>query len=119
MPHSPGNESAVSPQAARRRPVLAFLRRAVGNWRERHRHPFNFYIHLLGIPCAVAGLLLLFFLPWYWGVASLVVGYLLQWAGHLVEGNDLGEWAGIKRMLGLPYVGIAPRWQNAEDAKAV
>jgi len=38
----------------------------------------------------------------------------LQYIGHLAEGNDLGEWAAIKRLLGLPYVGIAPRW-NPED----
>jgi hypothetical protein len=43
-----------------------------------------------------------------------VLGYLLQWIGHLAEGNDLGEWAAIKRLLGLPYVGIAPRW-NPDD----
>ena len=95
-----------------RRPVLNFLRKALHNWRLRHQHPFNFAIHLLGIPLAVAGLLLLFFLPWYWGAAAFILGYLLQYAGHAVEGNDVGEWAAIKRMLGLPYVGIAPRWQR-------
>jgi hypothetical protein len=95
-----------------RRPILNFLRRGLRNWLERHRHPFNFYIHLVGIPCAVAGVVLLFYPPWYWGVAAIVVGYLLQFAGHLVEGNDLGEWAGIKRVLGLPHVGISPRWQD-------
>src|SRR5438445_7192444 len=101
--------------APRRRPVLRFLRRALSNWRERHRHPFNFAIHLLGIPLAVIGVALLFFLPWYWGVAAFVLGYGLQFAGHAVEGNDLGEWAGIKRLLGWPYVGIAPQWQQPRD----
>lgn len=55
---------------------------------------------------------MLFIAPWYWGVAGLVLGYFLQYLGHRVEGNDVGEWAGIKRMLGLPYVGIAPRWEQ-------
>jgi len=41
-----------------------------------------------------------------------VAGYFLQWLGHRAEGNDVGEWAGIKRLLGLPYVAIAPRWQQ-------
>ncbi len=101
-----------------RRPILRLLRKALGNWLERHQHPFNFAIHLLGIPLAVSGLFLLFVLPWYWGLSALVLGYLLQYAGHAVEGNDVGEWAAIKRMLGLPYVGIAPRWQHpaARDA---
>jgi hypothetical protein len=106
---TPPNASAnPTPGARKRRPVLRFLRRVLSNWRERHRHPFNFAIHLLGIPLAVAGVGLLFFLPWYWGVGAFLLGYALQYAGHAVEGNDLGEWAGIKRMLGLPYVGIAP-----------
>jgi hypothetical protein len=100
------------PSTAPRRPILKFLRKALRNWRERHQHPFNFAIHLAGIPLAVSGLFLLFFLPWYWGIAALVLGYALQFVGHQVEGNDVGEWAAIKRLLGLPYVGIAPRWQK-------
>jgi hypothetical protein len=99
----------LAPRPSRRYPILKFLARALRNWRERHQHPFNFAIHLLGIPLAVSGLFLLFFVPWYWGVSAFVLGYALQYAGHAVEGNDLGEWAAIKRMLGLPYVGIAPK----------
>jgi|SRR6516162_2153434 hypothetical protein len=110
-------EQTPSPSRPRR-PVLNFLRRALRNWLERHRHPFNFCIHLLGIPCAVAGVVLLFFLPWYWGVGAIVLGYVLQYAGHVVEGNDLGEWAAIKRMLGLPYVGISPRWQQNRESSS-
>jgi hypothetical protein len=98
----------------RRRPVLRFLRRRLQGWRLRHQLPFNFYVHLIGIPLAVVGVVLLFVLPWYWGVGAILVGYLLQYVGHLAEGNDLGEWAAIKRLFGLPYVGIAPRW-NPED----
>src|SRR5262249_16309403 len=69
------------------------LRRILRNWRERHRHPFNFWIHLLGIPLAVAGVVLFLALPWdrwYWGVGAFVLGYLLQYLGHAVEGNDVG-----------------------------
>ena len=93
------------------------LRRALYNWLERHQHPFNRGIHFLGIPLAFGGVALFVWLPWdewYWGVLAFVGGYVLQWIGHLVEGNDLGEWAAIKRMLGLPYVGISPRWQSQE-----
>jgi hypothetical protein len=104
--HDPASPSRT------RRPILRFLRKALRNWRERHQHPVNFSIHLLGIPLAVAGVFLLFFLPWYWGVGAFILGYVLQFVGHVVEGNDVGEWAAIKRLLGLPYVGIAPRWQQ-------
>src|SRR5690348_13202602 len=86
-------------------PILRFLGKRYRRWRERHQHPFNFGIHLLGIPLAVTGVFLLFSpLPWYWGVGALVLGYVLQYIGHRVEGNDVGEWAAIKRLLGLPYV---------------
>jgi hypothetical protein len=105
--------SSQRPSFLERQPIRRALRRAARNWRERHQHPVNFALHLLGIPLAllVAPLLLLV-LPWYWAVAAFVAGYVLQWVGHLIEGNDLGEWAGIKRLLGLPYVGISPRWQS-------
>ena len=106
-------EALQSADPLRRRP----LRRILRNWLERHRLPFNFWVHLIGIPMAVAGLFLLCFgwiwdLAWYWGFGGLVVGYLLQYIGHAAEGNDVGEWAAIKRLFGLPYVGIAPRWQT-------
>jgi hypothetical protein len=95
------------------------LRRALYHWLERHQHPFNRGIHLIGIPLAFAGLTLIFVWwdEWYWGVLAFVLGYVLQWIGHLVEGNDLGEWAGIKKMLGWPYVAVSPRYANPEGAK--
>src|SRR5262249_25687146 len=88
------------------------LRRIIKNWRERPRHPFNFWILLIGIPLAVAGVILFFFIPWYWALTAVVLGYVLQYLGHRVEGNDVGEWAGIKRLFGLPYVSISPQWQR-------
>jgi hypothetical protein len=118
---NPRTADTSSETLPRRRPVLRFLRKRLQGWRLRHQLPFNFAIHLIGIPMAVGGLVLLILLPWYgdvlpwyWGVGAFVGGYLLQWIGHLAEGNDVGEWAAIKRLLGLPYVGIAPRW-NPED----
>ncbi len=102
------------PDPLRRRP----LRRMLRNWRERHRHPVNFWIHLVGIPMAVAGVVFLGFGEWAWGVGLFVLGYVLQYLGHRVEGNDLGEWAAVKRLLGLPYVGIAPRWAKSDGGEA-
>ncbi len=106
-------------------PPSGLLRRRLHGWRLRHQLPFNFIIHMIGIPLAVAGAVILlavwpaywlglYALPWYWGLGALILGYLLQWIGHRAEGNDVGEWAAIKRLLGMSYVGIAPRW-NPED----
>jgi hypothetical protein len=98
-----------------RRPLRRFLYNRAQGWRLRHQLPFNFWIHLAGIPLAlVVAPVLLFVAEWYWAAGAFVLGYLLQWIGHTAEGNDLGEWAAIKRLFGLPYVGIAPRW-NPED----
>ncbi len=80
------------------------------NWLQRHQHGFNFALHMLGIPLAIVGLILPFFVEWYWGAAAFVLGYLLQWSGHLIEGNDVGEMIPIKKALGLNTVAIAPRY---------
>lgn len=89
------------------RKLLEYARRARSNWLERHRNGFNFWIHLIGIPVAMAGVPLLF-VNWKWGVVTLVLGYLLQWIGHRVEGNDVGEFIPVKKLLGLPYIAVAP-----------
>ena len=46
--------------------------------------------------------------------AVAVAGYFLQWVGHRVEGNDVGEFIPVKKLLGLPYVSIAPQFQTAD-----
>lgn len=92
------------------RKLLTFASRARRNWLLRHQNGFNFAIHMVGIPMAFAGVPLLFLTDWYWGVAAIVGGYFLQWAGHRVEGNDVGELIPLKRALGLPVVAIAPQY---------
>lgn len=89
---------------------LRFAARARRNWLLRHQHPFNFGIHLLGIPVALLGVVLFFFLPWYCAAGTVAFGYLLQWIGHRVEGNDVGEFIPVKRLLGRPVVAVAPRY---------
>jgi len=98
------------------RRALGFAGRARVNWLDRHQNGLNFWIHMPGIPLAMAGLVLLFVLPWYWGVGGIVVGYFLQWVGHRIEGNDVGEFIPFKKMLGLPYVAIAPQFQPRSQA---
>jgi len=105
-----------------RRPIRRALRRGLDNWLERHQLPFNRRIHLIGIPLAlIVAPVLLFVMPWdewYWAALAFVLGYILQWIGHSAEGNDLGEWAAVKRWLGLPYVGVSPRWSSERPGLA-
>ena len=97
------------------RKLLALAGRARRNWLARHQTPANYWAHLLGIPLAVAGVPLLFVAAWYWGVGAIVQGYLLQWVGHRVEGNDVGEFIPVKRLLGLPVVAVAPQHRAKAD----
>jgi hypothetical protein len=64
---------------------------------------------MVGIPVAFAGLPLLIVADWWVGIAAIGIGYFLQWVGHRIEGNDVGETIPLKRLLGLPVVPIAPR----------
>src|SRR3954447_235670 len=101
------------------RKLVGFAGRARRNWLERHQNAFNFWIHMLGIPLAVAGVPLLFLAPWYWGVGAILGGYFLQWVGHRVEGNDVGEFIPVKRLLGLPTVAVAPQYRPAPGEPGV
>ncbi|MEW6252145.1 MAG: Mpo1-like protein [Planctomycetota bacterium] len=98
------------------------------NWLDRHQHPVSRWLHYLGIPLTVAAVALagVQLAQWRWDLwwrpaVLLLVGYALQWAGHVVEGNDMGEVILVKRLLGRPYVAVAPerrprRRGDAENA---
>jgi len=81
---------------------------------------------MIGIPLAVGGLILggVQLLQWRWDlwwrpIGLIVVGYILQWFGHRIEGNDVGEIILFKKMLGLPYVAVSPKYARpaAKDSR--
>ena len=47
---------------------------------------------------------------WWRPVALLAGGYLLQWIGHRIEGNDMGEVILVKKLLGRPYTAVSPKY---------
>lgn len=51
---------------------------------------------------------------WNWALGAFVLGYLLQFLGHAIEGNDAGETILVKKALGLPYVAVIPRTKHVE-----
>lgn len=86
------------------------LRRFLTNYAERHRHPFNRLLHVIGLP--ITFLLPLFLLSGghlFYALLSFIAGYGLQFLGHAIEGNDAGEICLLKRWLGRPYVAVASR----------
>ena len=84
----------------------AFLR----NYLPRHRNRVNQVLHLIGVPLTFVGT------PWtflagagpVWPCVCFFGGYLLQFAGHAVEGNDAGEVVFLKKKLGMAYTEYGP-----------
>lgn len=80
---------------------------------------------MIGIPMTIASVVLagvqLSESRWdlWWRPAVLLfVGYLLQWIGHVIEGNDMGEVILIKKLLGRPYVAVSPRYTASDGSRA-
>lgn len=92
-------------------------------WRERHQHPVSFALHAFAIPLMpLAGVLVVVQLIegawhlWWRPLVLLLFSYVVQWIGHLIEGNDMGEIIVIKKALGLPYIAVAPQYRDDKPA---
>ncbi len=81
---------------------------------------------MVGIPVAVLGVF--WFLMglvvqdlsnWPWMLTAFLAGYALQYWGHLVEGNTMGELIPVFRALGWKYHAIAPQFQTQRDEASV
>ena len=57
------------------------------NYKAKHRHPLNRMTHNIGIPMIVVSLPLFFF-NWRWALTLFVIGWILQFVGHAIEGNQ-------------------------------
>ena len=72
------------------------------NWLDRHKNPTSFWLHMIGIPaCFIVTPVLLILQQWWPAVCMFVGGYILQFIGHLIEGNRSGEEMLLRRLLGL------------------
>ncbi|HKP73731.1 MAG TPA: DUF962 domain-containing protein [Pyrinomonadaceae bacterium] len=57
------------------------------DYKAKHQHPLNRLSHNIGIPMIVVSLPLFFFY-WRWALALFVVGWIFQFVGHIIEGNQ-------------------------------
>lgn len=73
-------------------PVVAFLI----DYCQRHKHPVNALLHILGVPAAFYGIFLLFVGQPGLGCVLIFLGYLFQYLGHRAQGNEVGEVTLIK-----------------------
>ncbi|MBA3314140.1 MAG: DUF962 domain-containing protein [Planctomycetota bacterium] len=91
------------------------LRRFVKNYIERHQHPASQMLHLVGVPLTfVVSIVMLFLAKPWWALGCFVAGYVLQFIGHAIEGNDAGEVVLVKKWLGKPYVEFGPRRRSGK-----
>ncbi len=93
--------------------------RIVKNYIERHQRRANQLLHLIGVPLTfVVSAVFLFQHRWWPAAGCFVGGYVLQFVGHALEGNDAGELVLIKKLLGLPYEEFAPSKQSKESKES-
>jgi hypothetical protein len=89
------------------------LTRFVRNYIARHQNRANQLFHLVGVPVTfVVSIILLTKDEPLWAGAAFVGGYILQFIGHAIEGNDAGEVVLIKKILGKPYQEFAPEYED-------
>lgn len=96
------------------------LTRFVRNYIARHQVPANQLLHLAGVPLTfVVSVILLTNEEFIWAMATFVGGYILQFIGHAIEGNDAGELILIKKLLGKPYREFRPGHEPSVHEEAV
>jgi uncharacterized membrane protein YGL010W len=81
-------------------------------YKAKHRHPLNRLTHNIGIPMIVLSLPVLFF-SWKWAIVMFIVGWIFQFVGHAIEGNQP---AFFKNPI---YLLIGPLWILRRGAKAL
>ena len=84
----------------------------VENYKSKHRHPLNRLSHTIGIPLIVISLPLFFF-NWRWALAIFIGGWILQFVGHAIEGNQPAFFRNPVYLL------VGPWWLVRRAAEAV
>jgi uncharacterized membrane protein YGL010W len=59
----------------------------IETYKAKHQHPLNRLSHSVGIPLIVLSLPLFLF-NWRWALALFIGGWILQFVGHAIEGNQ-------------------------------
>lgn len=97
------------------------IRSFFSNYLERHLHPVNLLLHVVGVPLTFVGTpVFLIRQNWPLALACFLGGYALQFIGHAIEGNDAGETVLVKKLLGRPYTIYGPtsKYAGTEDSKS-
>ena len=66
------------------------------DYMQRHKHPVNAVLHIIGVPMVFYGLYQLIAADRLYGLGLIVGGYFFQYLGHKAQGNEVGEVTLIK-----------------------
>lgn len=80
-------------------------------YKAKHQHPLNRLSHSIGIPLIILSLPIFLF-NWHWALVLFISGWVFQFAGHVIEGNQpaffqnplyllVGPWWLLKRALAI------------------
>jgi hypothetical protein len=73
-----------------------------------HESGWNKFLHGVGIPMIFAGIILLLFMKWIWGVGFFLGGWVFLFLGHKIEGNHPAFFQGPIYLL------VGPIWVAKE-----
>jgi uncharacterized membrane protein YGL010W len=78
------------------------LREYLSRYDREHKNPWNKFLHGIGIPIILVGIVLMVLTFWRIGLAFFVGGWVLLIAGHGIEGNKPAFFRGVIYFLAGP-----------------
>jgi uncharacterized membrane protein YGL010W len=83
---------------------MAALQKYMSQYDHEHTNPWNKVLHGIGIPTIFAGIISACFTFWRIGLALFLIGWVLLFLGHFIEGNKPAFFQG------LIYFLVGPVW---------
>lgn len=91
---------------------MASLAEYMARYDHEHTNRWNKACHGIGIPLVIASLILLILLRWRIGLTLFVLGWILLFGGHRIEGNKPAFFQGVIYLL------VGPIWVAKEIKEA-
>ncbi|HKV27202.1 MAG TPA: DUF962 domain-containing protein [Candidatus Acidoferrales bacterium] len=92
---------------------MTSLSEYMARYDHEHTNGWNKVCHGIGIPMVIAGIVLLLILRWKTGLALFVLGWILLFGGHRIEGNKPAFFQGVIYFL------VGPLWIAKEIKDAI
>jgi len=89
------------------------LEQYMSQYDHEHTNPWNKFLHAIGIPIIIAGIVLLAMEHWRLGAALFIGGWIMNFLGHRIEGNKPAFFQGVIYFL------VGPLWVAKELKDAI